>query len=70
MLPSTLQFLIVIIGCAINERLQKALDYKSKEARSSDHTASTTRSSTSYSTRTASPTTSTECPGRYRARSV
>jgi transposase len=31
MLPSTLQFLIVMIGCAINERLQKALDYKSEE---------------------------------------
>jgi len=31
MLRSTLQFLIVMIGCAINERLQKALDYKSEE---------------------------------------
>ncbi len=31
MLPSTLQFLMVMIGCAINERFQKALDYKSEE---------------------------------------
>ncbi len=31
MLPSTLQLLIVMIGCSINERMQKALDYKSEE---------------------------------------
>jgi transposase len=33
MLPATLQFLIVMIGCAINERLQKILDYKAEEVR-------------------------------------
>ena len=31
MLPSTLQFLIVMIACSINERMQKALDYKTEE---------------------------------------
>ena len=31
MLPSTLQFFIVLIACAINERQQKALDYKAEE---------------------------------------
>ncbi len=30
-LPATLQFLIVMIGCSINERLQKRLDYKTEE---------------------------------------
>ncbi len=33
MLPATLQFFIVMIGCAINDRLQKILDYKSEEVR-------------------------------------
>ncbi len=31
MLPSTLQFFIVMIACSINERMQKALDYKTEE---------------------------------------
>ena len=31
MLPSTLQFFIVMIACSINERMQKALDYKAEE---------------------------------------
>ena len=31
MLPSTLQFLIVMIACSINERMQKRLDYKTAE---------------------------------------
>ena len=30
-LPSTLQFIIVMIACSINERMQKALNYKSAE---------------------------------------
>jgi len=30
-LPSTLQFLIVLIACSINERMQKRLDYKTEE---------------------------------------
>jgi hypothetical protein len=33
MLPSTLQFLIAMIGCAINERLQRKLDYSLEEIR-------------------------------------
>ena len=31
MLASTLQFLIVMIGCSLNERMQKQLDYKAQE---------------------------------------
>ena len=31
MLASTLQFLIVMIGCSLNERMQKQLDYKTQE---------------------------------------
>ena len=31
MLPSTLQFFIVMFACSINERLQKAVDYKTEE---------------------------------------
>ncbi len=31
MLPITLQFLIAMIACAINERQQKALEYKTEE---------------------------------------
>jgi hypothetical protein len=31
MLPLTLQFFIVMIACAINERQQKALEYKTEE---------------------------------------
>ncbi len=31
MLPATLQFLIVMIGCSLNERMQKRLDYKREE---------------------------------------
>jgi hypothetical protein len=27
MLPATLQFLVAMIACAINERLQRKLDY-------------------------------------------
>jgi putative transposase len=30
-LPSTLQFFIMMIACSINERMQKALDYRSAE---------------------------------------
>ncbi len=30
-LPSALQFLIVMLACSLNERMQKALDYKSAE---------------------------------------
>jgi hypothetical protein len=33
MLPSTLQFLIAMIGCAINERIQRNLDYSLEEVR-------------------------------------
>src|SRR5450759_3619264 len=33
MLPATLQFLIAIIACAINERLQRKLDYTQEEVR-------------------------------------
>ncbi len=31
MLPSTLQFLLVMIASSINERMQKRLDYKTEE---------------------------------------
>ena len=31
MLPSTLQFFIVMFACSINERLQKAVDYKTED---------------------------------------
>ena len=31
MLPSTLQFFIVLFACSLNERMQKALDYKTEE---------------------------------------
>lgn len=31
MLPATLQFLIAMVGCSLNERQQKALDYKTGE---------------------------------------
>ncbi len=31
MLPMTIQFLIAMIACAINERQQKALEYKTEE---------------------------------------
>jgi hypothetical protein len=31
MLPLTLQFLIAMIACAINERQQKVLEYKTEE---------------------------------------
>ncbi len=31
MLPATVQFFIALFACAINERQQKALDYKSGE---------------------------------------
>ncbi len=31
MLPMTLQFVIAMIACAINERQQKALEYKTEE---------------------------------------
>jgi hypothetical protein len=33
MLPATLQFLITMIACAINERMQRKLDYKQEEGR-------------------------------------
>ena len=33
MLPATLQFLIATIACAINERMQRKLDYTQKEVR-------------------------------------
>jgi hypothetical protein len=33
MLPATLQFLIAMIACAINERLQRKLDYTQEEVR-------------------------------------
>ena len=31
MLPATLQFLITMIACAINERMQRKLDYTQEE---------------------------------------
>jgi hypothetical protein len=31
MLPLTLRFFIVMIACAVNERQQKALEYKTEE---------------------------------------
>ena len=31
MLPATLQFLIAMIACAINERMQRKLDYTQAE---------------------------------------
>jgi hypothetical protein len=33
MQPATLQFLIPIIACAINERMQRKLDYTQQEVR-------------------------------------
>jgi hypothetical protein len=33
MLPTTLQFLITMIACAINERMQRKLDYTQEEVR-------------------------------------
>ena len=30
-LPTTLQFFIVLFACSLNERMQKALDYKTEE---------------------------------------
>jgi hypothetical protein len=33
MLPATLQFLITMIACAINERMQRKLDYSQEEVR-------------------------------------
>ena len=33
MLPATLQFLITMIACAINERMQRKLDYTQEEVR-------------------------------------
>jgi hypothetical protein len=33
MLPTTLQFLIAMIACAINERMQRKLDYTQEEVR-------------------------------------
>ena len=33
MLPATLQFLITMIACAINERMQHKLDYTQEEVR-------------------------------------
>ena len=33
MLPATLQFLIAMIACAINERMQRKLDYTQEEVR-------------------------------------
>jgi hypothetical protein len=33
MLPETLQFLITMIACAINERMQRKLDYTQEEVR-------------------------------------
>ena len=33
MLPSTLQFVIAMIACAINERMQRKLDYSQDEVR-------------------------------------
>jgi hypothetical protein len=34
MLPATLQFLITMIACAINEKMQRKLDYTGQMARS------------------------------------
>ena len=33
MLPATLQFIIAMIACAINERMQRKLDYAQEEVR-------------------------------------
>ena len=33
MLPATLQFIIAMIACAINERMQHKLDYAQEETR-------------------------------------
>jgi hypothetical protein len=33
MFPATLQFLITMIACAINERMQRKLDYTQEEVR-------------------------------------
>ena len=33
MLPATLQFVIALIACAINERMQRKLDYTQEEVR-------------------------------------
>jgi hypothetical protein len=33
MLPSTLQFVIAMIACAINERMQRKLNYTQEEVR-------------------------------------
>jgi hypothetical protein len=33
MLPATLQFLIAMIACAINERMHRRLDYAQEEIR-------------------------------------
>ena len=33
MLPATLQFVITMIACAINERMQRKLDYTQEEVR-------------------------------------
>ena len=33
MVPATLQFLIAMIACAINERMQRKLDYTQEEVR-------------------------------------
>ena len=33
MLPAALQFLITMIACAINERMQRKLDYTQEEVR-------------------------------------
>ena len=33
MLPATLQFLMAMIACAINERMQRKLDYTQEEVR-------------------------------------
>ena len=33
MLPATLQFIIAMIACAINERMQRKLDYTQEEVR-------------------------------------
>src|SRR5450759_3163608 len=33
MLPATLQFVIAMIACAINERMQRKLDYTQEEVR-------------------------------------
>ena len=33
MVPATLQFLVAMIACAINERMQRKLDYTQEEVR-------------------------------------